>query len=252
MKAIIIEDEINVREGFRKLMKTFCPEIQVVGTAGDVESGMELIRSQHFDVLFLDINLPDGSGFDLLHRLEERRFVTIFVTAYDQYAIDAFKISAVDYLLKPVSPDLLKQAVRKVKTYKGKEISTDTHLSVATERLRRNFRQNEKIILRGADSMQLVRIQEIIYCAAQGSYTSFYLEDGRELMVSMNLKEYEHLLEPYGFVRCHHSFLINLYHVIALQKADGGMVMMTGTISIPLSTRKKAQVVEALKDRFVG
>ncbi len=251
MKAIIIEDELNVREGFIKLMKTFCPEIKVIGTAEDVESGISLIESNEFDILFLDINLPDGSGFDLLHRIKNHNFQTIFVTAYDQYAIDAFKISAIDYLLKPVSPDLLKKAIGKVREQLDMT-DGEIHLSVADERLKRNFLQSEKIILRGADNMQIVVINDIVYCAAEGSYTTFYLLDEREIMVSMNLKEYEHLLEPYGFSRCHHSFLINLNHVTSLQKADGGTLVMTGNISLPLSTRKKSSVVTALRERFVG
>ena len=181
----------------------------------------------------------------------KRDFNTIFVTAYDQYAIDAFKISAVDYLLKPVSPDLLKKAIIKVKE-QSQLASTDDIIDVTRERMHRNFSQTEKIILRGADNMQIVVIMDVIYCAAEGSYTKFYLQDNREIMVSMNLKEYEHLLEPYGFARCHHSFLINLYHVTSLQKADGGTVIMTGGISLPLSTRKKSNIVEALKERFVN
>ena len=251
MKAIIIEDEKNVREGFVKLLNTFCPEIEVVNVAGDVESGIDIVMQSNFDILFLDINLPDGSGFDLLHRLKKRDFNTIFVTAYDQYAIDAFKISAVDYLLKPVSPDLLKKAIIKVKE-QAQKTTTDDIIDVTRQRMHRNFSQTEKIILRGADNMQIVVIMDVIYCAAEGSYTKFYLQDNREIMVSMNLKEYEHLLEPYGFARCHHSFLINLYHVTSLQKADGGTVIMTGGISLPLSTRKKSNIVEALKERFVN
>ena len=252
MKAVIIEDELNVREGFRKLIQAFCPTVSVVGTAVDVETGLELISKVDFDVLFLDINLPDGSGFDLLHRKPDKHFHTIFVTAYDQYAIDAFKISATDYLLKPVSPDLLKKAVAKVEKKNADFTDNEESISIAKDHLKRNFQQSERIILRGAESMQIVQIKEIVYCAAQGSYTSFFLLDQREIMVSINLKEYEGLLEPYGFVRCHHSYLINLYHVTSLQKADGGTVILSNEISIPLSTRKRAHVVEALKERFVG
>lgn len=250
MRAIVIEDELNVREGFIKLMRTFCPEIKVVGVADNVESGLSLIKTTKFNVLFLDINLPDGSGFDLLYRLENRDFHIIFVTAYDQYAIDAFKISAVDYLLKPVSPDMLKNAISRISDHH--DINEEERMSLLNEKLEKKFSQDEKIILKDADSMQLVVISEIIYCEAEGSYSTFFLTGGRTVVTSMNLKEYERILEPYGFIRNHHSFLINLYQVISLQRADGGSVLMTSNKSLPLSSRKKSSVVEALKSRFVN
>ena len=250
MKAIVIEDELNVREGFIKLMNTFCPEINVVGTADSVESGIEVINSSDFDTLFLDINLPDGSGFDLLYRLEKRDFHVIFVTAYDHYAIDAFKISAVDYLLKPVSPDMLKNAISKIEV--NNDITEEERLSILGEKLEKRFSQDEKIILKDADSMQLVVISDIIYCEAEGSYSTFYLTSDRKIVTSLNLKEYERILKPYGFIRSHHSYLINLYQVVSLQKADGGSVMMSSQKSLPLSSRKKSNVVEAMKLRFVN
>ena len=173
MKAIIIEDELNVREGFIKLLDTFCPEVEVIGAAEGVENGLNLIRDSSFDLLFLDINLPDGSGFDLVHRITNREFDIIFVTAYDQYAIDAFKISAVDYLLKPISPDLLKKAISKVST--KSPISTAERMEILDEKMERNFDQSEKIILKDADVMQIVEIKDILYCEAKGSYTKFNL-----------------------------------------------------------------------------
>lgn len=250
MRAIIVEDELNVREGFIKLLSTFCPEVVVTGVADSVESGIELIESQEFDVLFLDINLPDGSGFDLLHRIRERNFHIIFVTAYDQYAIDAFKISAIDYLLKPVSPDLLKKAISKISDTSSTE--KEVKLNVLSEKLRKGFDQNEKIILKDTDSMQLVVIADVIYCEAEGSYTTFFLTENRKIVTSLNLKEYERILQPYGFIRSHHSYLINLHQVISLQRSDGGSVLMKSNKVLPLSTRKKSAVVDALKEKFVN
>jgi len=250
MKAIIVEDELNVREGFIKLLNVFCPEVEVIATTADVETSIVEIQKSNFDILFLDINLPDGSGFDLLHRLEKRDFNVIFVTAYDQYALEAFKISAVDYLLKPVSPDLLIKAIEKVKE-SGNQI-TNEHLSIIDSRMKHSFKQTEKIILRDSESMQIIEIKDIIYCEAEGSYTSFYLTKGRSMLTSMNLKEYERILEPYGFVRNHHSYMINLNQVKALQKTDGGTVILSGEINLPISTRKKAAVIEALRERFIN
>lgn len=248
MRSIVIEDELNVREGFIKLMNTFCPNIAIVGVAGSVDAGIELILKTEIDVLFLDINLPDGSGFDLLYRLPDRNFHVIFITAYDQYAIDAFKISAVDYLLKPVSPDLLKKAISKIDS----PIDQETKLNVLGAKLAKKFEQNEKVILKDSESMQIVVISDIIFCQAEGSYTTFYLTGGRTIVTSLNLKEYERILEPYGFVRNHHSYLINLQQVQSIQRSDGGTIVTMDGKKLPLSTRKKSAVIEALKNRFVN
>lgn len=250
MRAIIVEDELNVREGFVKLINTFCPEVNIIDVAETVETALEIINNSEFEILFLDINLPDGSGFDLIHRLQNRNFHIVFVTAYDQYAIDAFKISAVDYLLKPVSPDLLKNALQKLKSLPAS--NEDKRMEVLDARVKRSFKSTEKIILKDGDSMQLVVINDIIYCNAEGSYTTFYLKDGKQIITSQNLKEYERMLSPYGFIRNHHSFLINLNHVISIQKSDGGYIIMSDNSNLPLSIRKKAAVVEALKTKFVG
>ena len=250
MRAIIVEDELNVREGFTKLLKAFCPSVQVVGVAADIESSIDLIQQTIFDILFLDINLPDGSGFDLLNRLKARDFKVVFITAYDQYALEAFKISAVDYLLKPVSPDLLINAVRKVKESQNK--LSDDQLGIISNRISRNISPQDKMILKDADSMQIVLIRDIVYCTAEGSYTTFNLINGSSILTSLNLKEYERLLEPYGFARSHHSYLINLNHVVSLQKADGGTILMKNQVKLPVSTRKKSGLIEALRQRFVS
>lgn len=248
MRAVVIEDELNVREGFIKLMNTFCPEIKTVGVASTVEEGIKLISKTEFEILFLDINLPDGSGFDLLYRLPNRNFNVIFITAYDQYAIDAFKISAVDYLLKPISPDLLKKAISKIESH----VDQETKLDVLGSKLSKKFDQEEKVILKDAESMQIVVISDIIFCQAEGSYTTFYLTNERTIVTSLNLKEYERILVPYGFIRNHHSFLINLQQVQSIQRSDGGTIVMMDGKKLPLSTRKKSAVIEALKDRFVN
>ena len=250
MKAIIIEDELKVREGFIKLLNTFCPEVEVIGVAGDVDSGSELIQNESFDVLFLDINLPDGSGLELVSNLDDRDFEVIFVTGYDQYAIDAFKISAVDYLLKPVSPDLLIKAVSKVKDVSN--IPTSSRLVVLEEKMNKSFLQTEKMILRDADVMRIVEIQDIIFCEAKGSYTKFFLANNLQILTSLHLKEYERILEPYGFIRNHHSYMINLHQVKSLQRSEGGSIIMKNEVGLPLSTRKKPKVIEALKNIFVN
>ena len=175
MKVLVIEDEINVRKGFVKMLNAFCKDVEVVGVADSVESGLQLIQSTTFDVLFLDINLPDGSGFDLMYRLPKIHFKLIFVTAYDKYAVDAFKLSAVDYLLKPVAPDLLQKAVDKARISiqsNDRLVSIDTLRSNQSEK----DKSKRKIILKDQDSLHLILIEEIIYCFAEGSYTNFVLD----------------------------------------------------------------------------
>ena len=251
MRVVIIEDEINVREGFIKLLCSYCPEVHIVGVADSVESGIEIINTTEFDLLFLDINLPDGSGFDLMYRLKAIDFKLIFVTAYGKYAIDAFKLSAVDYLLKPVSPDLLLKAIEKAKFSIQQTISIN-RVELLESNLNRPNDQENKIILKDQDSLHLVQISEIIYCHAEGSYTSFVLTDGRKVMTSTNLKEYEQLLLPYNFLRCHHSYLVNLNHVVALKKQDGGYLETSDKSQIPISIRKKATLIEKLKNTFIN
>ena len=253
MKTIIVEDELNVRKGFVKLIQMFCPELEIAGETENIEHGLSLIQNSTVDILFLDINLPDGSGFDLLHQLPDRTFHTIFVTAYDQYAINAFKIGAVDYLLKPVSPELLVQAVEKAKRLKkDKPIPNQEALKIMQVNMEGLNQQSEKIILRERESMHIISIQDIVYCIADGSYTTFYLTDDRRILTSMNLKEYEKILNGYDFIRCHHSYLINLTHVTELSKAEGGIITMSNKSTLPMSTRKKSQVIDALKGKFLS
>ncbi len=251
MRVVIIEDEINVREGFIKLLYSFCPEIYIVGVADSVESGIELINSTEFDLLFLDISLPDGSGFDLMFRLPAIDFKLIFVTAYGKYAVDAFKLCAIDYLLKPVSPDLLLKAIEKAKFSIQQTISIN-RVELLESNLNRPNDQENKIILKDQDSLHIVQISEIIYCHAKGSYTSFVLSNKRKIMTSTNLKEYEQLLQPYNFLRCHHSYLVNLNHVLTLKKQDGGYLETTDKGQIPISIRKKAILMEKLKKTFIN
>jgi two-component system LytT family response regulator len=250
MNAIVIEDEVNVREAFMKSLKAFCPEIKVLGYADSVASGKILIDHTDFDVLFLDINLPDGTGFNLLEQVENKDYSLVFVTAYDEHAIKAFKLSAVDYLLKPVSPDLLVAAVDKVK--RVAEADDQVRLDVAKTHLNSQFEQSNKIILRDQESLYIRLIKDIVYCHAEGSYTRFRFAEGPEILTSTNLKEYELLLSPFKFTRNHHSYLCNLYHVAEIKKTEGGSLVMSDGSILPISARKKAGILEKLKELFIG
>ena len=250
MKAVIVEDEINVREGFIKMLDVFCPEVRIVGTADSVKTATEVIHNLELDVLFLDINLPDGSGFDLLHSLIEYDFKVIFVTAYSQYAISAFKMSAVDYLLKPVSPDLLQKAISKVSS-----LMTNNDidgLSILRENLSVQPDTKKKIVLRDLDNLYLIELHKIIYCHADGCYTKFVLDDNSSIITSTNLKEYEDMLDSYGFVRCHHSFLVNLDHIARMSKVDGATLVLSQGTEIPISKRKKSLILDRINNTFIN
>lgn len=248
MKAIIIEDEHNVREGFIKMLNRFCPEVNIIGSAGSVETGLELVQECEFDVLFLDINLPDGSGFDLLYQLSDRNFNVIFVTAYNQYAIDAFKVSASDYLMKPVSPDELKKALLNIRTQT--RFIPKEQTEIIKHRIEKKFNQSEKIILKDADRVQIVEINDIIFCEANGSYTLFFKTDGEKILTSIILKEYERILAPYGFQRCHKSYLVNLEHIISIEKSES-VLLLSHNQSVPLSVRKRNELLNVINNRFI-
>ena len=251
MRAIIVEDELNVRMGFIKLLQAFCPEITIVGQSENVEESLTLIQRTDFDLLFLDIILPDGSGFDVLHRTTKTDFNTIFVTAYDQYAIDAFKMCAVDYLLKPVSPDRLRQAIDRLSAPYN-NFNRQESIDVLQSKLAGDNAASDKIILKDVGSLHIIKVQNILYCSAEGAYSTFTLTDGREITTSTHLKEYERLLEGHQFLRCHHSYLVNLHHITEVRKNDGGMIITTNGNQIPLSIRKRKTVIESLKNRFIS
>lgn len=243
MKAIIVEDEKNVRKGLIQMINTFCSEVQIVGEAQNIKEAQHLLSKSSFDLLFLDIELPDGSGLDLLRETKSRDFQVIFVTAYNQYAIEAFRLSAADYLLKPVNPDHLIEAVKKTQKNNAR-IQSEISLSI----LMNNWPgQDRKIILKNSDNMHIVRIKDILYCTADGGYTRFHLVNGEKILTSTNLKEYEKVLSKSGFIRSHHSFLVNYHHIVRFNKNDGGQLVLSEGSIIPVSSRKKEQLLKAMQ-----
>lgn len=242
IRAIIVDDEPHIRQTIRKMVIAFCPNVEVIGEANSVETGINAIRNLHPDLIFLDIKLDDGTGFDLLEKLSPIDFKVIFITAWDGYAIKAFKFSAVDYLLKPIDPDELRQAVEKA----GKIIQHDfnTQLNNLNDHLTNQDKGNKKIIVRTAESIYLLHVNQILGCESSGNYTTIFLEDGRKIIVSNTLKEYEDLLIDFGFFRVHKSFLINLKYILRFDKAEGGCVILENNMKIPVASRKREQLLE--------
>ncbi len=246
MKTLIIEDEQKSREMLAGIIKKNCPKLQVVGLANNVKEGVEMIKSLNPELVFLDISMPDGSGFDLLEKVQGHKFELIFATASDQHAIRAIKYSACDYLLKPIDIDELKVAVDKAVQKKLSSPPSMENLQFLIQQLKRPDDNFQKITLPTGNAFEIVNIKDIIRCEADTSYTYFYLTDKRKLMVSAGLKHYEELLPENDFIRVHHHHLINMNHVVRFLKVDGGYAVMSDGTQIEISRRKKDTFLERL------
>lgn len=239
IKAIVIDDVKIVRDAIVGLLTECASElITVIAEADSVKSGLIQINKHQPDVIFLDIEMKDGTGFDLLQQISIEKYKIVFITAYDHYAIKAFKYSAIDYLLKPIDPDELKTAVYKLKNAIEKEI-IETKFNTLFLNLKSLNQSPEKIILKTTDSIYSINIKDIIRCESDNNYTRFYLVDGKKILTSVTLKEYEELFGGQKFFRIHQSHLINLLYFDYLKKQDGGLVVMKDKSCLPLASRKK-------------
>jgi two-component system LytT family response regulator len=246
LRTIIIDDEAHMRQTLEKMVRRFCPDLNIVATADGVKAGIDAIQKHNPDLVLLDIKLEDGTGFNILEKLEPVDFKVIFVTAYDQYAIKAFKFSAIDYILKPVDPDELVEAVRKTENILQNDFNTQLDI------LKDNFNgtnPEKKIILKTAENIHLVKVTNINYCESDGSYSLIYLLNGKKIMVSHTLKDYEELLKDSGFFRVHKSYLINMQHINRFEKSDGGYVVLENECKVPVATRKRDELLD-LFDRI--
>lgn len=238
IKTLIIEDEQKSSEMLVAMLEKNCEFVKVIGAAKNVKEAVELIKQQKPDLVFLDISMPDGSGFDLLEQVQGYKFELIFATASDQYAIRAIKYSACDYLLKPIDVEELKLAVDKVVQKKNAVPSMD-NLNFLIQQLKRVDDNFQKITLPTGNAFEVVNIKDIIRCEADGSYTTFFLTDKRKFMVSFGLKHYEDLLPEADFIRIHHHHLINMNHVLRYLKEDSGYAVMSDNSKLEISRRKK-------------
>jgi len=247
LRAIVIDDIESVRKDNIAVIETHCSNISIIGQADSVVSGIDLINQLSPDLVFLDIEMPDGNGFDLLKKLKVINFKVIFVTGYEDFAIKAFRFSAIDYLLKPLNPKDLKEAVQKAEEAINKEVF-DVKLQNLFANLERP-KYLQKLILKTADRIYSVNIQDIVNCESDKNYTTFYFINAPRLVVSTNLKEYEMLLTPYNFFRSHQSHLINMAYFDHFIRTDGGnTIIMKNKTAIPLSVRKKEEFLELLED----
>jgi len=218
---------------------------EVVGTADGVENGLKAIEKYHPELVLLDIKMNDGTGFDFLQRAKPLNFKVIFITAFEEFAIRAFRFSAIDYLLKPVNPDELHEAIEKAMQRIDHDFASQ--IRVLEENLSVKDPSKRKIVLKTNDSIWLVKTEEIYYCEADLSYTNFYLTNKKKLLVSGNLMEYEEILRDAGFFRVHKSFLVNLSEIVRFEKGDGGFLVMGNNDRIPVASRKKDELMEIFR-----
>ncbi len=245
LRTIIIDDEAHVRDTLTKLLARYCPQIEIIGEAVSVASGLKAIKELHPELVLLDIQMEDGSGFDLLNTLPEIDFKIIFITAYDNFAVHAFRFSAVDYLVKPVNPELLSEAVgRAVQMIREHQ---QIQMNALQENLKNIGHQHKKIILKTSDNIHLLELQDIICCESDGNYTHVITEEGNKILVSKTLKEYDDLLGGYCFYRVHKSYLINLTHIRRFEKHEGGYLVLTNGMKVPVASRKRDEVMALLE-----
>lgn len=241
LKILIIDDELPVQQMLQKVVAEFCINVEIVGTADNIKKALAVIHEFRPDLLLLDINLPDGNGFELLERIEGTVPKTIFITAYDEYAIKAFRISAVDYILKPINIDDLVAAIEKCRDQTERESLSDK-LKILVQNLNDTRNDDKKIVLKTQESIYIVKVADIIRCESDHNYTEFYLTDGRKLLVSKTLKDFETMLDGYGFFRTHQSHLVNLNCIARFDRADGGELVLTNQSRVPVSVRKREEL----------
>ena len=248
--AILIDDDSNLRNGMRELLAFYAPDITIVGEAEDVETGVAVMDKLKPQVVFLDIQLNDGTGFDVLEQLAKKNGKTtshiVFITAHEEYAIKAFRFSALDFLLKPVDPDELEIVVGKIRTVLEKNNSY-AHIDLLLENIRKKVDNFKRIALTTADGIHLFEVSDIIRCESEDNYTTFYIKNSKPIVISKTLKEYEDLLSEYGFERIHQSHLINLAYLKSYVKKDGGYIVMADNSQLPISARKKERLQELIK-----
>ncbi len=241
IKTIIIDDEEDARHMLRLLLKKYS-SIEIIGEAASVQDGITLIETSNPMLIFLDIELTDGTGFDLLNHFPEANFQLVFITAYDDFAIKAFKYNAIDYLLKPINPLELEKVIQK--TQKGIQPNwikqVDALLSTVKEK------KVEKILLGTSEGVNVIKLSEIIHIEAEGSYSIIFLINNERLIVSKNMKELECLLDSGTFFRTHQSYIVNLNYVKKILKDDGGLILLQDHSKIPISRRKKESFLKKL------
>jgi two-component system, LytTR family, response regulator len=243
-KVLIIDDENRTRDFVKKMIDSFQLDLEVFTDGENVETGIEAINRIQPDIVFLDIQMPDGTGFDVLNSLETKKFEVIFITAYQEYAIKAIKFSALDYILKPIDAEELHSAV--LTAIDSVDFKKE---DLQYEALENNIQpgNRRKLVLKTQECVYIVDLIEIIRCEADKNYTFFFLNNGKKILVSRTLKDFETMLNGYGFFRIQQSHLINLDYLDRYDKHQGGAIIMKDGSALPLSPAKKDQFFKLLE-----
>jgi len=253
IKVVIIDDEQDAINSIELIINEYCSNAEVIGTASSANEGRTVILNQKPDLVFLDIEMPRGNGFDLLEMLPERNFEVIFITAYNNFAIKAFKYSAIDYILKPIDIDEFIEAVdraeKRINLYKQQPINNEEKYSTLLENIHSN--KPVKITVPTSEGQLYVEITDIYRIEAEGSYSTIFLKEKKKILVSKNLKEFENMLSDNNFYRSHNSHLINLEHVKKYVLKDGGYIEMIDKTIVPISRRRKEAFIEKMHE-FIG
>jgi two-component system LytT family response regulator len=247
LRAIIVDDEPKSLENLKILAEEFIKNVSVVAVCKNVREALVAVKTHHPDIVFLDIQMQNESGFDLLSKIDEIDFEVIFVTAYSEFAIKAFKFSAIDYLLKPIDIEELRAAVRKVEEKRTGRVAG--RLKVLHDNLLGFGGDTSKIALPSAEGLIFIMVNEIFYCEASSNYTIFYTAGNKQYVVSKTLGEYEDLLLDHDFFRIHHSYLVNLNVIKKYVKGEGGYVILNNDVSLNVSKRKRGDFLNRLSSK---
>lgn len=248
MKILIVDNEKEVRGLLKDMIASISADAYIVEEAEGVETGVQKINTFQPDVIFLDVEMNDGTGFDLMNRVSNPAFQLVFTTAHNKYAVQAFKCSAIDYLLKPVDFTELENSLQKAAAaISGNSLSKQ--MAVLMQQLSAKDTSEKQIVLKDSEASYFVKVADILYCEAEGSYTKFYVLNNTPIIISKNLSIYEELLALYGFIRTHHSYLVNPAKIKMYDKADGGTLILDSGHTVPISHRKKDYVMQVLENR---
>lgn len=242
LTAIVVDDEANSRAILKNYLQKYCPTVQVLGEAASVQETLKILETENPDLLFLDVEMPYGNAFDLLEQVPDRTFETVFVTAYDHYAVDALNAQATYYLLKPIAIDNLIKAVDHVTHIKERE--KELQDKVLTPKI--SATADGKITIPQQDGFEVLKISEILYCQADDNYTKIFLNSGQKL-VSKTLKYFEDSLKDQGFVRIHKSYLVNINMIVRYKKGKGGSVQLSSGKELMVSSSKKGTLLDYFK-----
>jgi two-component system LytT family response regulator len=242
LKAVIVDDESSGIEVLEYALQKHCPEIEIIRTFSSSTEALQSIPDLSPDVLFVDVEMPQLNGFELVEKLAGQGIQFIFTTAYNEFALKAFRVSALDYLLKPIDVDELKAAVAKLKSMN----KADSHAMEALLDYMKSQKQLNKISISTEKGIHFIDASEVLYCLSTGPYTVFYLKDGQEVVCSKSIGEYERILEDKGFYRIHNSSLINVDHLKRFVRTDGGYVEMSDGKTLTVSRRKKDEFLSFL------